>query len=163
LEPAVAAAIAARLEQLNATVGYAAAACGADILFHEAMLARGGVIHVILPFAPEAFVDASVLPTGGEPWRQRFYRLLEQAADITIAKWQPVDPNGGQDYEDGNRLMTHRAQQDLQTVDGTLSCLAVWDQKPGDGPGGTASMVSYWHSLGLSVDSIAPLELGRSG
>jgi class 3 adenylate cyclase len=42
--------------------------------------------------------------------------------------------------------------------------LAVWDQRPGDGPGGTASAVEHWHKLGLDVQVIDVAQmLKRSG
>ena len=45
---------------MNAGIGFASAACGSDILFLEAMLARGGTIHIVLPWPAEEFVKTSV-------------------------------------------------------------------------------------------------------
>src|SRR5204863_209323 len=38
-----------QLDAMNAGIGFASAACGSDLLFLEAMLARGGAIHIFLP------------------------------------------------------------------------------------------------------------------
>ena len=46
-------------------VGYGQLACGADILIAEALLDRGGELHVVLPFAEE---DSSSLQL---PWAER--------------------------------------------------------------------------------------------
>ena len=44
----------------NGRVGYGAAACGADILFHETLIEFGGESHVVLPFNPADFEQQSV-------------------------------------------------------------------------------------------------------
>ena len=64
------------IQTLNASVGFCALACGADILFAEAMEESGGELHVILPFRKEDFIDTSVR-FAGEQWVTRFNRLLE--------------------------------------------------------------------------------------
>src|SRR5262249_59497798 len=56
----VSAAIAERLEDLSATVGYCSAACGSDILFAERMLERGAELHVVLPYHEDDFRYTSV-------------------------------------------------------------------------------------------------------
>ncbi|NEQ33558.1 MAG: DUF4071 domain-containing protein, partial [Leptolyngbya sp. SIO4C5] len=53
LAPRVYQAIRDRLQQLNARLGYASAACGSDILFLEALLELQGELHVVLPFERE--------------------------------------------------------------------------------------------------------------
>ena len=50
MEAAVKAVIADALIQTNAQFAVCSAACGADILFIEAMLEKGGDVHIILPF-----------------------------------------------------------------------------------------------------------------
>jgi hypothetical protein len=80
---AVRAAIDAELERLGAGFGYASAACGSDIIFLEAMLERGGEIHVVLPAPAEAFRAGSVDFAGPE-WGKRFDRVLERAASVTL-------------------------------------------------------------------------------
>src|SRR5436190_6166904 len=80
----VAAAIAEKLGQHGVGFGYGALACGADILFAEALLARGAELHVVLPFAREDFIRASVAP-GGPGWVERFEACLQRARTITYA------------------------------------------------------------------------------
>ena len=49
-----------QLAAMNAGIGFASAASGSDILFLEAMLARGGKIHLVLPWPAEEFEKTSV-------------------------------------------------------------------------------------------------------
>lgn len=58
-------------------IGYCSAACGADLLFIESMLERGGEVNVVLPFNAEDFKKTSVEFAGPE-WVERFNTLLEK-------------------------------------------------------------------------------------
>ena len=84
LELALALEIAERLDRVDAGFGFVSAACGADILFLEAMLAHGAEVHMVLPFAPADFHETSVDVVPGD-WGVRFDRLLERAAQVTVA------------------------------------------------------------------------------
>ena len=66
IEPRVRTGITAVLERLGADFGYSSVACGADILFVEAMLERGGEAHIVLPFKREDFVETSVRFAGAD-------------------------------------------------------------------------------------------------
>ena len=69
-----AAAIAARLEALGAgpeDLALCGGACGGDLLFAEAVLARGLKLEVRIPFQEPRFLEESV-NFAGEAWRQRF-------------------------------------------------------------------------------------------
>ncbi|MEP6608108.1 MAG: tetratricopeptide repeat protein, partial [Burkholderiaceae bacterium] len=79
-EPRVAAEIDARLAALDAGPGDLAmtqGACGADLLFAEAVLRRGATLQLDLPFSEDLFLARSVdfkkasscLP---DRWRDRF-------------------------------------------------------------------------------------------
>ncbi|MBF0256356.1 MAG: hypothetical protein HQL47_07820, partial [Gammaproteobacteria bacterium] len=78
LEPAVSAAMDAELERLDARIGFGSAACGADILFAERLLARGGELNLVLPFNLDEFIRTSVA-FAGDHWVERLQRLLPQA------------------------------------------------------------------------------------
>ena len=45
---------------MNAGIGFSSAACGTDILFLEAMIARGAAVHIVLPWPADEFVKTSV-------------------------------------------------------------------------------------------------------
>src|SRR5688572_32230430 len=69
---------------MNAGIGFASAAAGSDILFLEAMLARGGTIHLVLPWPAEEFVKTSVEITGDGSWVEGFQNFLGRAASIRV-------------------------------------------------------------------------------
>jgi adenylate cyclase len=83
-EADVASAIAEAFEALDAGFGYSSAAAGPDLLFVEAMLARGGEAHIVLPFDRQDFVGLSVA-SAGEGWVQRFDRALAGATTVGYA------------------------------------------------------------------------------
>src|SRR4029079_10210203 len=49
LEERVRASLDASLDRMRAVIGYVSGACGGDILFAEALLARQGELHVVFP------------------------------------------------------------------------------------------------------------------
>ncbi|MCK5569959.1 MAG: hypothetical protein KAJ15_09595, partial [Spirochaetes bacterium] len=71
--------IAIVLDELDAGIGYCSAACGADILFIEAMIERGAEVNVYLPFCAEDFLKTSVSYAGIE-WEDRFFATLEKTS-----------------------------------------------------------------------------------
>lgn len=84
LEARVTLALREKLATFGPSIGYAQAACGADILFLEAMQDSGMQTHVVLPFAKTDFIKASV-SFGGETWDARFERVLDRATRVVFA------------------------------------------------------------------------------
>lgn len=84
-------AIRTNLADLNATVGFCSAACGADLLFAEQMLARNAELHIVLPFALSDFRSTSVdfdLPAM-RVWASRLDVVLRQATQVHYATTEP--------------------------------------------------------------------------
>ena len=65
-------------------IGYAQAACGGDILFCEAMLAREQEVNIVLPFSRDDYIEQSVRRENGE-WLTRFERVMAAATSVTFA------------------------------------------------------------------------------
>lgn len=84
----VAAAIEKAIVDNEIGIGYCSAACGADILFAERMLARGAEINIVLPFERKDFLHTSVTFAGND-WGERFERVLASAASVSYC----VDDN----------------------------------------------------------------------
>lgn len=154
-ETKAAAAIRERLQACDARAGVSALASGADILFAEAILERRGELHVILPLNVEEFLEESVRPSGDERWEARFNTLREKAASLNIL---------GDDYFRGSGAPF---QLTALLIDGTTQYLAhqrkldsrtlcIWDGRPGDGLGGTASFIGHAVRQGRVVQAIAP-------
>ena len=158
LEPSVGTALHALLRKHNVGFGYSSAACGSDILFLEALADLKAETSVVLPYERELFAGDSADIIPGANWRERFDRVLENAAQVTVCSDRP-------------RLGTHAAHEyaglmlrglgiiRAQRLDTQLIPVVVWDGKPGDGPGGTASMVREWTRRGFQVEQIHPAEL----
>jgi class 3 adenylate cyclase len=159
-EPEIRRQIVQQLELHSAGLGYSSGACGADILFCEAMLARGGKIHLVLPCPAEAFKRLSVNFAGAD-WARRFDEVLERASSCCIAnpgeaaasETKPISPVS---FLYANRIITGLALLQARALDLELRTLAVWDGRPGDGLGGTSSTVAEWTARQLPPVIINP-------
>jgi len=143
-----------QLEAMNAGIGFASAACGSDILFLEAMLARGGTIHVVLPWPAEEFVKTSVDLDGKGTWNKRFEDVLARAASVRVLG-QLYMPGSVTGFEYCNLAVNGLARVFARSLDLEITPLAVWDGFVG-GPGGTGSFVRYWRSHRIPV-KIVPI------
>lgn len=144
---AAAAAIARVLDELGAgpaDLALTQGAAGGDILFAEACLARGVPLHLLLPQAEPAFVEASVRAGAvGAAWQARWCAVRDGAATPP----QVLAPGDGDIYERCNRWLLAAA---LAHGVGRLRCIALWDGAPG-GTGGTAHMVAAVRAAGGAV------------
>lgn len=144
------------LDTIDARIGYASAASGGDILFLEAMLERGGEIHVVLPFSRNAFCEASVrMPGDSSQWPARYEAILEKAATLTYASNQE-QVAGDYLYTYTNELVFGLALQRSRSLNAALNGMALWDEKPGEGQGGTAEAIATWRQQGVPTVRIDP-------
>lgn len=150
-ESAVRAAIDELLDRGSFVAGLSAAACGADILFLEALQARGCATRIVLPHAPSAFRQRSVTSIAGEGWGVRFDAVLARASEVTLVSDLP-----GEDlsYQFHGEVMAGLARLMARTLDAQLVGVAYWDGNPG-GVGGTASIVQEWACRGIDVEVLA--------
>lgn len=130
------------------TIGYASAARGGDILFHEAARAHGLQTVVVLPFAPAEFVEASVAGVANGKWVERFWHLWE----ATPIKQRIVLglPVGDTAFADCNAEILSLANEH-----GTYRLIALWDGKDEGGVGGTAHMIETAKAQNAEVEVIA--------
>jgi class 3 adenylate cyclase/tetratricopeptide (TPR) repeat protein len=154
LENAVAEEIRKRVEALDVRVGYASAACGADILFHEAVAARGGEVNVVLPYELERFMRDSVCLEPGSTWEARFRELLDRKQTRLIVASQGNLQDVGVSNEYANQFSFGLAGIRASRMRTQLAALAVWDGKAGDGPGGTAGAIARWRDSGIEPSII---------
>jgi hypothetical protein len=150
-EPKVATEIAGSI----AGVGFAfgSLACGADILWAEALIDRGAELHVHLPCDASDFVAASV-EVGGPGWRERFERCLAGATSVVV-----TTPGGllGDDelFAYCSRVAMGHAVIRADFLAAVPEQLAVWDGEPPLGVAGTAADVSAWARTGYVSHVIA--------
>ncbi|HYW81692.1 MAG TPA: TRAFs-binding domain-containing protein [Spirochaetia bacterium] len=146
--------IAEILARLDVRIGFASAACGADVLFHECLQERGGESNVVLPFAREDFLETSV-NFAGPAWVKRVERILSGGAVVEQAT------RGGYGGEDqlfayANRLIMGKAILHSRFLETEPLLLAVWDGAQGGKPGGTAESVQTWKASGFPAIVIDP-------
>jgi hypothetical protein len=155
----VAARITAALDRLGSTIAYGALACGADILIAEAVLARGGELHAVLPFRVSDFETASVTP-GGPGWGPRFRACLDRAASVTIAtRAEDVRDDGHFAY--GALLAMGLTQLRAGQLAAEAVQIAVWDGEPARGASGAGVDVAVWRRLGRETLVIDPGAIDR--
>lgn len=152
IERAVKESLRQRLDKLNAGFGYASAACGSDILFHELMHERNGESHVVLPYEKDLFVKDCVDITSGTDWLERFERVIGQAVEVQeISKHCKTHSVA---YEFANQILHGLASLRGEQLGTRLVPLAVWDGRSSDGLGGTGGTVQRWRELGLKIEII---------
>ena len=152
-------AIAAKLADVNAKVGYCSLACGGDLLFAEAMLARGAELHVVLPFAQHDFLRTSVnFGQDGEIWRDWRTRFDEVLNAVPVDR---VRYTTKEEYLDSNDLfgLSGRVQQGLAVLRarerGTVpQAVLLLDKSIPGRPGGARSFADGWTASGYAVHEI---------
>jgi len=142
LEPHLRREIEARLDLLNAQIGYCSGSAGADILFVEAMLERGAEVNIVLPFELEDFVRCNVA-YAGRRWERRFRNALKLASTVSFATNERFLGHEML-FRFGNQVL-----HGLSTLRGDFLgsppyLLAVWDLMPGSLPGGAADFIDQW-------------------
>jgi class 3 adenylate cyclase len=150
LAPQIARRIADELKNAGATDGFASAACGGDILFHEAILALGGRMHVTLPCAVDAFRKDCVDVIPGGDWAARFDRILESATTVEILGEQYASDNA-MASECCSRVLAGQAERCAIQKGEEPLVIALWDGRPGDDVGGTHSCVQFCIRNGYKV------------
>jgi hypothetical protein len=104
--------------------GVSSLAEGADQLFAAHVLAAGGVLEAVLPC--HDYVTSLATADG----RSRFEELRRSAGTVITLPYP--EPSGEAFLAAGQTL-----------VDRCDHLFAIWDGRPGRGPGGTADIVSY--------------------
>lgn len=160
LEKAVKDAIRQRLMTLNAGFGYASAACGSDILFHEVILEMKGETHVILPYEKEIFIKDRVNLIPGADWVSRCKEVIKRANEVQEAS-KHNQMGSDVSHEFANLLLHGLAGVRAEQLETNLVPLAVWDGELAEGSAGTAATVGRWREMGLQVDIINLRELLR--
>lgn len=138
--PQVSAAIDDVVARMHAPIVFTSAACGADILFIEAALAREAEVTIVLPFDRDDFVRTSVAP-GGDGWLSRFDAVLARASRVVMATEEGYL---GDDvlFEHAALLVEGLAIVRAQQLDATPSMLCVLDRGDDARVGGTRASAS---------------------
>ncbi len=167
-EDAVTQAIRDALDSLKARIGFCSAACGADIIFIEQMLKRGGEVHVVLPYGDELFIRdcikvsddagpaAQFQENRGSEWLPRFKRIRRRVASvITLGDKRPQDNSMTSDC--CSRVFLGLGLLKAESLSTSLTLVALWDGWSGDAPGGTRSLVRLADSLKVKIKYLPEL------
>ena len=155
--------LAAVLERLDVRIGYASAASGADILFHECLRERGGESGVVLPFDRAAFLKESVVDAGSD-WVRRAEAVL--AAGSIEQATRGGYAGDDELYSYANRLIMGKAVLRSRALETEPVLIAVWDGDPNGAPGGTAECVAAWRKTGhplVVIDPVRAVEVDHAG
>lgn len=136
--------IAAKLRELDAgpeDLALTQGACGGDLLFTEAALARGVRTTWMQPFNEPDFILRSVVRCG-EHWRARYLAVRQHLEGPVLSAPQelgepPPCVDDGYPYIRCNLWLLYTA---LAWSISKVHFICLWNGEGGDGPGGTAGM-----------------------
>jgi hypothetical protein len=146
-EPIAARAIAEALVDLGVgppDLAICGGACGGDLLFAEAALARGARLELHIPFDEATFLEKSV-DFADRNWRARYFGAKAPAV-LHVAPSELGPIREGEDaYARNNRWMLDSA---LRFGADKVDFVCLWNGEGGDGPGGTRHMIDAVRNRG---------------
>jgi hypothetical protein len=139
-EPIAAEAVAGALADLHVgpdDLCICGGACGGDLLFAEAALARSVLLEIYIPFDEPTFLEKSV-DFADSDWRARFFAAKARAALHVAPRELGPMREGDDPYERNNHWMLNAA---LRFGADKVDFVCLWDGEGGDGPGGAQHMM----------------------
>ncbi|HEY5308814.1 MAG TPA: adenylate/guanylate cyclase domain-containing protein, partial [Casimicrobiaceae bacterium] len=162
IEARVAAALRESIAAFGPSMGYAQAACGADILFLETMQDAGMQTQIVLPFPAADFVRSSV-GFAGDGWIERFERVVAKATRVVLATEEGFL---GDDvlFEHAANLIQGMAYLRAMELSAQPLLLTVLERGASESVGGTAATARNWLKKGGRIENIdvAALRNGTS-
>ena len=146
------------LERKQIGFAYASAACGADLLFLKALRERKIDYQVVLPSKPEQFAESSVTIDEVLDWKPAFDQALKTALDVSVVN-QFSNRAEEMHYAYTNQVMTGMAMLKSRSLGSKVIPIAVWDEKPPRGLGGTGGAVEIWNQLGWKTQVVNPTKI----
>lgn len=158
-EAELAARIDAAIAAERVGIAYGALACGADILFAEALLRRGAELHVVLPFDAADFLAQSVRP-GGEGWVARFAACRDQATRVVQASHMNYVGDPSQ-FAFGSAVAMGMARLRADRLGAEAVQLSVAEETAANGVAGTRADLDKWALAGGRSVVIVPGAIDR--
>jgi hypothetical protein len=143
-ERTAAAAIAQALDEIGATrddLSISGGACGGDLLFAEACIARGMALELYIPFDEATFLANSVDFADGD-WRDRYFTVKSKATLHIAPDQLGLLPQGENAYERNNQWMLAAA---ARFGGDKLAFICLWNGQGADGPGGAQHLMEEAH------------------
>jgi tetratricopeptide (TPR) repeat protein len=140
-ENIAAAAISAKLDELGAgpeDLALCGGACGGDLLFAEACLARGLKLELRIAFDEPTFLKKSVSFAPGN-WTERYFKVKAHSNTRTLVMPEELGPlpAGSNAFA---RVNLWQLYTSLAWGPEKVRFVCLWNRKGGDGPGGTQHM-----------------------
>jgi class 3 adenylate cyclase len=151
-EQAVKDSIKTLLDDLDVGVGYGSLAAGADILFAEEILHRGGEIHLVLPFDKEDFLRVSVAGAGSS-WVERFEYCWKRASSQNFSSEGEYQGDGTL-FDYCSLSAMGRATLRHSHLGAPIAQVIAWDGKQTDVHYGTAKDRKTWMDMGYQSHEI---------
>lgn len=139
-EPLAAAAIEDALSKTGVRRGDLAicgGACGGDLLFAEACLAREMRLEIYIPFEETVFLADSVDFAGGT-WRDRYFAIKSRALLHVMPDELGPLQKGASAYELNNQWMLEKA---ARFGSERIAFICLWNGQWGDGTGGAKHLM----------------------
>lgn len=140
MEPIARRAIDRTLDDLGAgahDLAVSSGACGGDLLFAEAALARSVPLELYLPFDEQTFAVESI-DFADADWHRRFDAVLSAASVHVMPRERGALPAVGNAYEQNNVWMLEAASR---FGAGRVELVCLWNGQGGDGPGGSEHLM----------------------
>jgi hypothetical protein len=142
--------------------GIAGGASGGDILFHEVCAELGIPTRLYLALPREEYIVASVQSAGPKSV-ERFNQLLNRHPETRILSetedlpsWLVERADNYNIWQRNSLWLLHNA---LAEQEQSVTLIALWNGKTGDGPGGTADLVDQAGQRGSKVVILDTKEL----
>ena len=139
-EPIAASVIGSTLDAFGAgarDLAVCGGACGGDLLFAEAALARDVPLEIYLPLDEAGFLEASV-DFADANWHERFLAAKSRATLHLMPDERGPLPAGEDPFERNNLWMLESA---MRFGAAKVDFICLWNGKGGDGPGGTQHLM----------------------
>ncbi|NNF52706.1 MAG: DUF4071 domain-containing protein [Gammaproteobacteria bacterium] len=152
LEKLVAGQIDALIDELDIREAFGSAACGADLLFAERLLARGHRAQIVLPFELEDFfrssVDFGLSADYWQSWRARCERVLEHANTEVHFATHERNPGGDLMFAFVNQICQGLALQRAKVLNTTPWATVIAEASIQQAVGGASDFLSHWQQKG---------------
>jgi hypothetical protein len=112
-------------------------ACGGDLLFAEACLARGMALELYIPFDEPTFLTNSV-DFADADWHDRYLAAKARATLHVMPDELGPLPDGDNAYERNNQWMLDAA---ARFGGDRMAFISLWNGQGGDGPGGAQHLM----------------------
>lgn len=135
--------------------GIAGGACGGDILFHELCQELSIKSELYLPMSREKFLENSVRFAGNN-WVKRFDSLFQNLDVKYLSEYDELPRwlKSKTEYSIWERNNSWILYSGLAKGGINSTLVSLWDEKEGDGPGGTKHMVTVAQKNGAKIEII---------